>query len=60
MFYIVDTETNGFSNSESLEFENGVKGGRIKELVPNMVKVDLEMSFLLKLLILINFLINSI
>ena len=41
-----------------LEFKNGVTGGKIKELVPNMMKVDLEMSFLLKLLILINFLIN--
>ena len=27
------------------EFENGVKGGKIKVLVPNMMKVDLEMSF---------------
>ena len=46
-----------FWKKNSLEFENGVKGGKIKELVPNMIKVDLEMSFLHKLLIFTNFLI---
>ena len=59
-FIIVRQTKIGFANSEkknSLEFENGVKGGKIKDLAPNMIKVDLEMSFLHKLLIFTNSLI---
>ena len=55
---LITRDNAGVRILKTLEFKNGVKGGKIKELVPNMMKVDLEMSFLLKLLILINFLIN--